>query len=104
MVYPIKKALNKKDIKFALIFGSFAKGNYGSESDIDLLVIGDVKQKEIFKLLKPVEKLIKREISPVVWTVEELKKNKSKGFVKDIAKKRKIMIKGGGDEFQRIIK
>lgn len=102
--YPVKEALRKEDIKFALIFGSFAQEKYNSESDIDLLIIGKAKQQEVFKLLKPVEKLIKREINPVVWTLEELKKNKNKGFVKDIMKKNKIMLIGDENEFQRIIK
>src|SRR3989344_573902 len=61
--YPIKEAFKKKDIKFVLIFGSFAKGDYTPESDVDLFVIGNVKQREIFKLLRPVEKLIRRDIN-----------------------------------------
>jgi len=101
---PIEKALKKRGIKFALIFGSFAQGKYDSESDIDLLVIGKIKQQKIFKLLKPIEGLIKREINPVVWTLKELKENKNKGFVRDIIKKNKIMVIGDKNEFQRIIK
>tara|TARA_Y100000294_G_C8526375_1_gene325112 strand:- start:558 stop:1121 length:564 start_codon:yes stop_codon:yes gene_type:complete len=102
--YPIKEGLKKLNTNFILIFGSFAKGNYNSESDIDLLVIGNIKQQEVFKLLRPVEKTVKREINPVVWTLKELKENKNKGFVKDILKKDKIMIKGDKNEFQRIIR
>ena len=102
--HPIREALKKEDINFALIFGSFAQGKYNSESDIDLLIIGKAEQQEVFKLLKPVEKLIKREINPVVWTLQELKENKNKGFIKDIMKKNKIMIIGDENEFQRIVK
>lgn len=102
--YPIKEALKKQDIKFILIFGSFAKGNYNLESDIDLLVIGNAKQQEIFKLLRPIEKLIAREINPVIWTLDELERQKNKAFIKDIMKKNRIMIKGDENEFQRIIR
>lgn len=102
--YPIEKELKKEDIKFALIFGSFAQGKYNSESDIDLLIIGKITQQEAFRLLKSAEKIIKREINPVVWTLQELKKNKNKGFVRDIMKKNKIMIIGDKNEFQGIIK
>lgn len=101
--YPIKEFLEKINADFILIFGSFAQGKYNSDSDIDLLIIGKATQQEVFKLLKPVEKLIKREINPVIWTLQELKKNKGKGFVKDILKKNKIMIKGDENEFKRII-
>lgn len=102
--YPIKEALKEGNIKFALMFGSFAQEKYNLESDIDLLVIGNIKQQEVFKLLKPVESLIKREINPVIWTMQELKKNKNKGFIKDIIKKNKIMIIGAKNELQRIVK
>lgn len=104
IVYFIKKALIKKNIQFALIFGSFAQGKHTSESDIDLLIIGKIKEDEIFKLLKPAEKLTEREINPVVWTLQELQKNKNKGFVKNILKKNKIMVIGDKNEFQRIVK
>ncbi len=103
IVYPIRKSLEKINAKFILIFGSFAKGDYSFDSDIDLLIIGNGKQSEAFKLLKNVENKIEREINPIIWTLEELKKNKNKGFVRDIRKKNKIMIKGDKNEFQRII-
>jgi len=103
IVYPLKEILKREDIKLALIFGSFAQGRYNLESDVDLLVIGKIKQEKVFKLLNPIEKMIKKEINSVVWTLEELKKNKNKGFVKDIIKKEKIMIIGDKDEFQRIV-
>ena len=102
--YPIREGLKKLNTDFILIFGSFARGDYNSESDVDLLILGNAKQQEVFKLLKPVEKIIKREINPVVWTIKELKENKNKGFVRDILKKDKIMIKGDKNEFQRIIR
>ena len=101
--FPIMKVLEGEDIKFALIFGSFAQGRCNLESDVDLLIIGGVKQQDVFKLLRPVEKSIKREINPVVWTLEELKKERNKGFVKDIMKKDKLMLKGDKNDFQRII-
>lgn len=36
----LKEVLKKvKGIKYALIFGSFAKGNYTEKSDVDVLII-----------------------------------------------------------------
>ena len=102
--YPINEAFRGLDLKYVLIFGSFAEGSFNSESDIDLLVIGEVKQADIFKALKPAEKTLGREINPIVWTLEELKRNRDKGIVKDIIKKSKIMIKGDENEFQRVIR
>jgi predicted nucleotidyltransferase len=103
--YPIKEVLNKiKKIKFALIFGSFARNEYKEESDIDLLVVGNIKLSEGIKLLRPIEDKINKEINPVVWTIENLKKQKNSGFIKDIFKRGIIMLKGDENEIRRIIK
>lgn len=98
---PIKKALQKLDAQFIFIFGSFAQEKHTVESDIDLMVIGNCKQADVFALLKPIEKTVEREINPIVWTPEELGKNKNKGFVKDIMKKSKIMVKGDEHELTK---
>ena len=103
-IYLIQNSLNKKKIKFAFIFGSFANGNYKVDSDIDLMVLGDITMSEVYSLIRPVEKKIKRDINPVVWTIKNLEKEKNKGFVKDIFKKKIIMLKGGENEVRRIIK
>ena len=102
--YPIKDALKGLNIKFALIFGSFAKGNLSSESDVDLLAIGEAKPSEIYQKIKNAEKKINRDINPVVWTLDNLKKEKKGGFIKDIFKKKIIMIKGGENELRKIVR
>jgi len=104
VMHPIKRALKNSKIKYAFMFGSFARGDFESESDIDLLVLGSVSLGAIIKILKPVENKIKRDINPVVWTIDNLKKEKKSGFVKDIFKKGIVMIKGDEDELRKIIK
>ncbi|MBS3092921.1 nucleotidyltransferase domain-containing protein [Candidatus Pacearchaeota archaeon] len=53
----INEFLNKIKIKplIALIFGSTAKGTFGKESDIDLLLIYNKKESEDLKLKKDIE-------------------------------------------------
>lgn len=104
IVYPIKEVLNDKNVEYALVFGSFAAGNYNSESDVDLMVVGKINLSDIYRFLKPAEKKIKRDINPVVWTEENLRKQKNSGFVKDILRKGFIMIKGNENELREIIK
>ena len=104
IAYPLKEAIgNNKKIKFALIFGSFARGGYTKESDIDLIVIGDASLSDIIKLIGLVEEKTKRNINPVVWTLENFKKEKNSSFVKDIFKKGVIMLKGDKNELQKIV-
>lgn len=104
IVYPIKRVLKSNKIKFTLIFGSFAVGDYSGDSDIDLMIIGDMKLSEVYKLLRPVENQIKREINPVVWKLETLRGKKDIGFVRDIFKKKIIMLKGEENEIRKIVK
>jgi len=92
--YPIKSSLKKSKISVALIFGSFANNKDNISSDVDLLIIGDVTQEEVFNDLKKPESEIGREINPVVWNAETLRKNKGGAFFKDVMKKKKIFIMG----------
>ncbi|MEA3329427.1 MAG: nucleotidyltransferase domain-containing protein [Nanoarchaeota archaeon] len=102
--YPIRDSLKGMNAKFILIFGSFAKGKYNSESDIDLLVIGNIKQSELFKKLRVVEKDISRDINPIVWSVEELFEKRKGKFAGEIFSGKILMLKGDENELRRIIK
>ncbi len=104
IVYPIKEALKGINADFIFIFGSFARGEFTEESDIDLMVIGKIKSDEVYEKIKLAEDKIRKEINPVVWTLEHFKEKKESGFVKDIFKKGIIMIKGEEDELRKIIK
>lgn len=103
LVYPIKRVLSDKRIDFAFIFGSFARGEYHAESDVDLMIIGDIELEAVIKKVSGVEKQINREINPVVWSLGDLDKEKKSGFVRDILKKGIIMLKGDKDEFQELV-
>lgn len=58
---------------FAGIYGSLAQGTLGPDSDIDLLVIGDVEFAEVTDLLAPVEERMGRPANPSVYTVEQFR-------------------------------
>ena len=50
--------LDAKKIKFALIYGSFAKGTETSESDIDVLIIGAINEDDILRSISKTERRI----------------------------------------------
>lgn len=73
----IANSLKKiKGIKEAYIFGSYAKGDFEAESDIDVLIIGDHSVMEATKALLPVQERIRREINVVDLTEKEFAKRK----------------------------
>lgn len=103
------KSLSKADrqkIRFALIYGSFAKGQETTSSDIDLLVIGDIDEDAILKSLSKTEQNLGSQVNMVLWTEDEfLEKARQKiPLLKEISKTPFIMIVGEENEFKRIIK
>lgn len=103
MFVPLKKAFNVVNLDFVLLFGSFAKGNFSYESDVDLLVIGESNLVEVYKILKKVEKEIGRVINPVVWTKKALLEKKNSAFVRDILSKKIVMVTGDEAEFRKLV-
>lgn len=101
----IAKGLSKQNIKYALIYGSFAKGSESATSDIDLLVIGDVDEDSLIKSVSKTERISGREINFVLWKEEEFLERARKNIplIKEISKTPIMMIVGDEDEFKRLI-
>lgn len=54
----LKNKLRKiNKITFAFLFGSYVKGGFKSDSDVDLFVIGEVDDDQVFKAVKKVEEI-----------------------------------------------
>ncbi len=101
----ILKGLSNKDIKYALIYGSFAKGTESATSDIDLLVVGNVDEDSLMKSVSKTERISGREINFVLWKEADLLEKARKGIplIKEISKTPIMMIIGDEDEFKRLI-
>jgi predicted nucleotidyltransferase len=104
--YAIVEELDTKKIKFTLIFGSFAKGVETPTSDVDILIIGDVKEDDILRSISKTERKIGREINFILWTEKEFlqKIQENIPLIKEISKTPIIMIVGDENEFKRSIK
>lgn len=92
----LKEKLNSLEgLEEAFIFGSFAKGNFSDESDIDLLVIGKHDFKELAKVISNLESRFSREINVVDFEKGEFLKRKKSGddFIKNILSNKIIKIK-----------
>ncbi|GAB4544545.1 MAG: nucleotidyltransferase domain-containing protein [Thermodesulfovibrionia bacterium] len=68
----LKKALPVKEV---YLYGSFAKGEIHEGSDIDLLIIGDFKER-LFERIGMVLDLTDLPIEPMVYTIEEFEELK----------------------------
>ena len=80
------------DIKLVVLYGSFARGENTSRSDIDLLIITtkSKSQEEIQNKVIELESEIGRNIQPTIRTISELQKTDS-GLLQNIFKEGKIL-------------
>jgi len=85
-----------KDIDRAFIYGSFAKGEEREDSDIDLLIIGEVNEDKLIEEIGKLERKLQREINYAIYEKEDFKKKKKEGnsFILDILKGKKIFLIG----------
>jgi predicted nucleotidyltransferase len=101
-----KKLVKVGDVNYSLIFGSFASGEEIDESDIDLLIIGDVNEEKLIEVIENLEIELSREINYILWNKKEFeKKVKQKHhLLLDIVEKPFIMLVGDRTEFRKIVK
>ncbi len=95
------KSVLLKRVLFAFIFGSIAKQKDTTQSDIDLLLIGeDLTYANVFKILHKAEKRLGRTINPIFYSPSDwLKKIQEKNnFITQIIKQPKIFLRG--DEYE----
>ncbi|ASJ02300.1 hypothetical protein A3L09_03000 [Thermococcus profundus] len=65
------------------LFGSYARGNYDEESDIDVLIVGDVDFDEVIGLVTDVLLRYGELISPVIIKPDEFKK-RNDSFIRTV--------------------
>jgi len=92
------------DIRVAFIFGSVARREVKSESDVDLMVIGKIGLRKTTGMLVGVSDQIGREINPHVLREPEFKKRKEnrEHFLTQVLKSPKIFIIGNDDELKAV--
>jgi predicted nucleotidyltransferase len=91
-----------KRIQFAFVYGSFARREENSGSDIDLIVIGSVSLDEVLEQLAPVERILRRPVNPTVYSQKELKAKlqANNHFLKAIQKGKNTFLIGDEHEFR----
>lgn len=101
----IAKELAASEIRYALIYGSFAKGTERESSDVDLLVIGKISDDLLLSNIMKAQKGIDREINYILWTEDEFRHKSEERIplLREISKTPVIMIIGEESEFKRSI-
>jgi len=107
VVGSVKEILNRiGTVRFSFIYGSYAKGKEKYLSDVDLVIIGHVKEDKLIKELDRLEEFLKREINYKLYSPNNFKKaiNQKDPFLLEILDDKKIMIIGYESELREIFK
>lgn len=101
----LKKALSRiAKIRYAFLFGSYVKGGFKSDSDIDLFIIGDPVEDRVFEIVQGVEQIVGKEINYHISSLKEFAfKLKQEFFYKDMIKNVVLLI-GDKSEFRAQLK
>ena len=91
-------------IEVAFIYGSQARRQATSSSDVDLMVIGEVGFTDVVSALAETQTLLEREINPTVYTPEEFTEKARLGqhFVRSVLGSPKIILLGSAHELSRL--
>ena len=92
----LKAALSEPGVRYAFVFGSVAAGNEKPESDIDLMVIGDVGLRKVSAMLSGVSEALGREINPHTMSAEEFarRRRQKEHFVSSVMEAPKLFVVG----------
>lgn len=104
MVPALKAELKRFDdrIELALLYGSVARGEEKSASDVDLMIVGPLKQIDLLPALRKLESRFRREVNVTLFSSEEFHRKLAAGdyFLKAVLKGKTISLKGAFDELE----
>lgn len=91
------------EIEYALIYGSYARGEETADSDIDLMVVGEVDLDKLDSAISGLERRFGRTINYVAYNEKEFKEKRKRrdGFITDVLRDKKIMLVGGERELKK---
>lgn len=90
-------------IQWAFIYGSMARAEEHSASDVDLMLVGRVGLADLSSPLRKAEQKINRAINPTVYTLDEFrsKVKSSHHFITTVLRSKKLFVLGDPREFGR---
>lgn len=92
-------------IGLAIVYGSVARKAQTSESDVDLLIVGDIRLKELIEPLMRAQETLGRQINPVIYSSPGFRQKYRAGdpFLLNVVRHEKIFVKGTADELRVMI-
>ena len=89
----------------AFVYGSVARHEEQDSSDVDLMLIGQLRGREVASALAPAKRELDREINVTVYRPEEVRKRyrQRHPFIREVIEGPKIFLIGDDDEIRRLL-
>ena len=93
-----------ESVRLAFIYGSVARSEETSASDIDVMIIGGAGLSDLIPALRNSERTLGRPVNPTVYSVKEFQEKVSRGdhFLTTVLKGAKQFVKAGEHELEAI--
>jgi predicted nucleotidyltransferase len=104
LVAQLRSILEREaSVRYAFVFGSYARGDDDVRSDVDVLIVGEQRGHALLDKFQALEATLGREINPIVWSERELltRARDTAPFLMTVLAEPKIWIVGDEDEFNR---
>jgi predicted nucleotidyltransferase len=91
-------------IRAAFVFGSAARGELSSDSDVDVLVVGDASFTAVANALATAQTRLGRDVNPTVYPPAEFRKKIHTGhhFLTTVLQEPRLFAVGGPDDLARL--
>jgi predicted nucleotidyltransferase len=88
--------LSIEGIEVAFIYGSYAKNESNTKSDVDLFIIGSIDEDDLLPEINKLEKTLHREINYSLYSKKDFSKKRTEkdSFIKDVVQNKKIFLIG----------
>ena len=96
--------LRGERVDVAFVYGSVARGEQTAQSDVDLLIVGDVTLADLVPLIRVAERKLGREVNPSTYPVREFAAKLKRGapFLKRVMAEPKLFVEGDARELERL--
>jgi len=97
----------KKSIEIAFVYGSIARSEELSESDVDLMIVGSVGLADLSPAIQEAETRLARQVNPTLFSREEFSKKLKQGhpyhyFLKSVLGDDKLFVLGNQNDLAEI--